>query len=249
MSAIEKCKKAKDIMFKSWEEWASEQDNRVIARRIRAGICAVVAVLSYGMGKGINSNNDDKHHEKKPSIIIEQESEQITVKHTVLTGESLTKIAKKYGVTVDAILNANPNITNPDIIQPNDTIVILNPTIIPTFDNQESHHQNNVGVKLPDGFEQGIDFSSYAGDIDWDKLEDSYRRGEYSYIILRMAENYSGDEYKFALDSKFEKNLEECNKRGIPYGAYIFTRGDNVESIKKQANATIGYIETLKKGE
>lgn len=39
------------------------------------------------------------------------------VKHTVKSGESLKVIAKRYGVSVDAILSINPRITNRDYIQ------------------------------------------------------------------------------------------------------------------------------------
>lgn len=43
--------------------------------------------------------------------------------HTVLQGESLSVIAKQYGVTVKAIAEAN-NITNPDKIRVNQKLVI-----------------------------------------------------------------------------------------------------------------------------
>ena len=39
------------------------------------------------------------------------------IKHTVKSGESLKVIAKRYGVTIDAILSINPRITDRDYIQ------------------------------------------------------------------------------------------------------------------------------------
>lgn len=45
--------------------------------------------------------------------------------HTVQKGESLSVIAKQYGVTVRAIAEAN-NITNPNLIKINQKLVIPN---------------------------------------------------------------------------------------------------------------------------
>jgi LysM repeat protein len=49
------------------------------------------------------------------------------VVHVVKSGDTLSGIATEYGVTVDQILEANPQITNPNSIQPGDQIVIPQP--------------------------------------------------------------------------------------------------------------------------
>ena len=49
------------------------------------------------------------------------------VVHTVAAGDTLSKIAAQYGVTVDQILEANPTITNPNKIAVGDQIVIPQP--------------------------------------------------------------------------------------------------------------------------
>jgi spore germination protein len=46
--------------------------------------------------------------------------------HTVARGESLYSIARNYGTTVNALLAANPSITNPSRIYPGQIIVISN---------------------------------------------------------------------------------------------------------------------------
>jgi LysM repeat protein len=46
-----------------------------------------------------------------------------TVRYTVQAGDTLYKIAAKYGVTVSAIVTAN-NITNPNLIHPGQVLVI-----------------------------------------------------------------------------------------------------------------------------
>jgi LysM repeat protein len=49
------------------------------------------------------------------------------VVHVVKSGDNLSAIAAQYGVTVDQILEANPQITNPNSINVGDEIVIPQP--------------------------------------------------------------------------------------------------------------------------
>jgi LysM repeat protein len=53
----------------------------------------------------------------------------------VKSGETLSKIAVKYGVTVDQILSANPKIKNADKIKLGDRIVIPEPSPSEIVDN------------------------------------------------------------------------------------------------------------------
>jgi LysM repeat protein len=53
--------------------------------------------------------------------------EPTPIVHIVKSGESLSKIAQRYGVTVDQILSANPQIKNPDRIKLGDPITIPAP--------------------------------------------------------------------------------------------------------------------------
>ncbi|HEX6384379.1 MAG TPA: LysM peptidoglycan-binding domain-containing protein [Anaerolineae bacterium] len=49
---------------------------------------------------------------------------QTGVQHTVRRGEYLAVIAQQYGTTVQAILSANPSITNPNLIYSGTVLVI-----------------------------------------------------------------------------------------------------------------------------
>jgi LysM repeat protein len=48
--------------------------------------------------------------------------------HVVAQGETLSKIAKKYGLTLDQLLAANPQIKNPNKIAIGDELTIPTPT-------------------------------------------------------------------------------------------------------------------------
>lgn len=60
--------------------------------------------------------------------------------HTVLSGETMEIIAKKYGIGINALIRANPQISNPSLIFVNN---VLN---IPTGSNEEISNVNrNIG--------------------------------------------------------------------------------------------------------
>lgn len=75
-------------------------------------------VLCCGNVAGVASVNDQLTVE-----VPVEESKYYTVK----SGDTLSKIAARYKVTVDQILEANPKITNPNRIQPGDKITIPTP--------------------------------------------------------------------------------------------------------------------------
>ena len=152
--------------------------------------------------------------------------------HVVRVGDNLTMIAEKYNTTVEKILAANSNITNPNIIQPGDILTIPIEKIIVLPEK-----------RLQENLMRGIDISHYQGNIDWDKIEASYKNGDISYIIIRICENVNDNmEREFTLDERFEEYLSECNKRGIPYGVYAFSRGTTAEELDKETTSLINYI-------
>lgn len=51
-------------------------------------------------------------------------AQENTTRHTVRRGEYLALIARQYGTTVQAILNANPSIKNPNLIYSGTVLVI-----------------------------------------------------------------------------------------------------------------------------
>lgn len=71
-----------------------------------------------------------------PALIISVSAESIT--HTVVSGDSLWKISKKYEVGLSEIKNANPQIKNYDLIYPGQKINI------PTTDPSVTAYEQEV---------------------------------------------------------------------------------------------------------
>jgi len=49
---------------------------------------------------------------------VNDPNEKYPTYYTVVSGDNLTRIANRYGITVQSILNLNPQITNPNLIYP-----------------------------------------------------------------------------------------------------------------------------------
>ena len=58
--------------------------------------------------------------------------------HTVVSGDTLWKIAVKYQVGTSEIISANPQINNPDLIYPGQVVTI------PTLDSSVSSYEQKV---------------------------------------------------------------------------------------------------------
>ena len=80
--------------------------------------------------------------------------------YTVKKGDTLSAIAKRYGTTVDAILKANPNIKNPNLIKVGQVIVIPGkPEPDPGFDDYD--------IQLAQSVQTSFDEADFDGFEDW----------------------------------------------------------------------------------
>ncbi len=71
-----------------------------------------------------------------------------TVNHTVVSGDSMWKIAVKYQVGLDEIKNANPHIQNPALIYPGQVLNIpLTDSHVTNFENEVIRLVNEIRVK------------------------------------------------------------------------------------------------------
>ena len=74
---------------------------------------------------------------------------------------------------------------------------------------------------------KGIDVSKYQGDIDFNVLKNT----DIKFVIIRAGWGQNN------IDGKFKRNIEECNRLGIPCGVYWFSYALNPTQAKAEAKA------------
>lgn len=84
---------------------------------------------------------------------------------------------------------------------------------------------------------QGIDVSYHNGDIDWQKVKST---GKVDYAIIRCG---YGRDFTYADDPKWDYNSRECERLGIPYGAYLYGKATSAEAAKSEAQHVIRLLE------
>ncbi|WP_432291555.1 GH25 family lysozyme [Clostridium baratii] len=78
---------------------------------------------------------------------------------------------------------------------------------------------------------KGIDVSEHQGVIDWNKVKDHI-----DFAILRAG---WGNNH---IDKQFKRNISECNRLGIPVGAYWFNYALSPEMAKKEASFLLDAV-------
>ena len=76
-----------------------------------------------------------------------------------------------------------------------------------------------------------IDISKYQGDVDFEKVKDHV-----DGIIIRAGYGQNN------IDSKFKRNISECNRLGIPCGVYWFSYAYTEELARKEAEYCMAAI-------
>ena len=79
---------------------------------------------------------------------------------------------------------------------------------------------------------QGIDVSSWQGSIDWTTVKSS----GISFAYLRIGPVYGNK------DSTFERNANECERLGIPYGIYYYSYAASVSDARREADNVISWL-------
>lgn len=75
---------------------------------------------------------------------------------------------------------------------------------------------------------KGIDVSKHQGKIDWDKV----KADGIQFAMIRLG---YGSDVKSQDDEYFEQNVQECERVGIPWGAYLYSYAMTVEDAKSEA--------------
>ena len=91
-----------------------------------------------------------------------------------------------------------------------------------------------TGVLMKKDVKSIIDISSWQGDINFDMLKES---GLVDGVIVRVGYGTTNNDSP-VLDNKFERNISELNRLGIPYGIYIFGYAQTEEAAIIEASFT-----------
>lgn len=79
----------------------------------------------------------------------------------------------------------------------------------------------------------GIDISKHNGDINLEPYKGQF-------VIIRAGYG------NFTKDEKFERNVNECKRLGIPFGVYLYSYALNTEGAKAEAEALLKVLEPIK---
>lgn len=186
---------------------------------------------------------------------VDQLSNDLQVDDTDLCDEVLTEKEEEKEIEGEVITNeAIENIASDELDVSSNTLSLENNNLKNGFYDENAstyYYENDVkvtGLKNIDGVNhyfspsgkylgttkvKVVDVSYYQGDINWDAFaseSDCYG------VILRLG-------YYDTLDKKFERNINEVKRLGIPYGIYLFSYSTTLTGAKKEAVFTNSMID------
>lgn len=83
---------------------------------------------------------------------------------------------------------------------------------------------------------KGIDVSTWQKNIDWNKV----KKDGIKFAILRCGYGGSGE------DAYFERNVKECDRVGIPWGAYYFSYAKSTADAEKELKNCLALLKGKK---
>lgn len=83
---------------------------------------------------------------------------------------------------------------------------------------------------------RGIDVSEWQGDINWQAVKNS---GQVDFAIIRCG--FAGKSSARA-DYKWERNVSECERLGIPYGVYVYSYATNWSDLNSLVQKTKSWL-------
>ena len=82
----------------------------------------------------------------------------------------------------------------------------------------------------------GIDISTAQGEINWDALA---QNKDLSFVIIRASQG-------LAQDSRFARNIEECQRVGLPFGLYFAASASTETGVAAEADFASNYCKKYK---
>lgn len=85
----------------------------------------------------------------------------------------------------------------------------------------------------------GIDVSSWQGEIDWEAVKND-TDANIGFAIIRVG---YGDNLDYQDDRWAIRNMDECERLGIPYGVYLYSYATNSEQAQSEAEHIIRMLD------
>lgn len=79
---------------------------------------------------------------------------------------------------------------------------------------------------------KGLDVSQFQGEVDWERV----KAAGYQFAMLRAGYGYN------TVDAQFQRNASECNRIGLPIGAYWFCYAFSTDKAVQEADGCIDTI-------
>lgn len=84
---------------------------------------------------------------------------------------------------------------------------------------------------------EGIDISSYSGDVDWEKVKDC----GVDFVIVRIGGRGYGDEGALYTDDRALEYIDGAHNAGLKVGGYFFSQAINTEEAVEEAD----YVKSI----
>ncbi len=125
----------------------------------------------------------------------------------------------------------------------NFTLKVVNPSNNNSNSGNQSRTDFNEVIKKykNDNTQVGLDISKWQGDIDFDKLKAA--GVEFVFIRVGVA---AGQGKENNVDVKYEYNIKEANRVGIPVGIYFYSYADSKNRAIEDAKWVIEHIKDYK---
>lgn len=79
---------------------------------------------------------------------------------------------------------------------------------------------------------KGLDVSKFQGEVDWERV----KAAGYKFAMLRAGYGFN------TVDEQFRRNASECNRIGLPIGAYWFCYATSPSSAVQEADGCVNTI-------
>lgn len=178
--------------------------------------------------------------------------------HQILSGDNLTKIANKYGVSVQSLLAANPQITNPNLIYAGQSLNIPQTQMSPEGFKVPEGYERISGVEFPTTELQRANFADVQADPTntflygrrIDPAASINDEAQKTYDLLNQAgeeadSNIRGSEKEKSIEDEI-RNILGLNESGQTEETTVKTSDGAIIDLKQDKSALDMYNELMK---